>query len=170
MSYLEQALVPNNFEVPEQVEHDQFRLRPLTTKDAITDYLVLINDYKNMADTFSPDPDYSEELSFDLETDIKHVVWHEFEFYIRRSSFVYIIEKNESRRFNYRGCFYIFPAVIQNADAEIYIWVSQVDQHDNLDEQVYHFAQKWIKEVWPFKNPVFPGRSLSWDEYKTREL
>lgn len=166
MSYFKLALVPDDFEVPEIVGQEQFRLRPLLMSDAVADYELMMSDYENFCNSLSPNPNYSQKDTYSLETDIKFLGWHECEFYYRKSSFVYAAEKKTKSKYDYRGVFYIYPSPKKDHDAAIYLWVKKSDPDDGLGELIFDFVQKWIAEKWPFKNPVYPGRTTSWEEYE----
>ena len=63
------------------------------------------------------------------------------------------------------GCIYICPTEKAGHDAEVVYW-SRMDEHETgIDERLHAFIQEWIANAWPFKNPAFPGRLISWDDW-----
>jgi hypothetical protein len=62
-------------------------------------------------------------------------------------------------------CFYIDPSSNEVYDAEIIIWVRQSEIENGLDDHLFKFVKKWTVEAWSFKNPGFPGREISWEEW-----
>jgi hypothetical protein len=38
-----------------------------------------------------------------------------------------------------------------------------------VEEELGAFLRQWLRQVWPFQQPVFPGRDLSWQEWEALE-
>ena len=81
--------VPSEFEVPDLLEHDRFRLRPLTVHDLVKDYDAVMSSQEHLWDQFGqawgwPSADLT------LEQDLIDLGWHQKEFQ-RRSSFAYAV-------------------------------------------------------------------------------
>ena len=34
-----------------------------------------------------------------------------------------------------------------------------------LDEELYRIVRTWVADVWPFSNPAFPGRAVSFEDW-----
>ena len=54
-------------------------------------------------------------------------------------------------------------------DAEIYMWVRQSEVANGLDRILFDSVQSWIKSDWPFKNPAYPLREISLEEWNAME-
>lgn len=155
------ALVPDSFDVPEVFETGDFRIRKLTIHDAFKDYEAVMTSYDHLHQTFS----YARQHSvfgkgwpyrdLTLTDDIVDLGWHQAEFN-KRSSFTYtVVTPDESRCI---GCLYILPGETTGAQAEVYMWVSESEYKKGLDPVLFSTVKNWIKEGWPFKSVVYPGR------------
>ncbi len=81
-----------------------------------------------------------------------------------RSSFVYtVMSLDESVCL---GCMYIFPSTNHDFDVQIMMWVRQSERGSGLDVDLYAAVRQWIHDAWPFKNPGYPGRDISWSEWQ----
>jgi hypothetical protein len=156
-------LVPNDFEVPEQVEAGGFTLRKLTVRDVAADYAAIMSSVEHLAGIFGPHVSWPRGLTF--ERDLADLGWHETEF-ARRTSFCWVVWDPSCT--TYRGCSYIFPSQKAGIDAEVYFWTTAAEHAQGFDGALYGFFQRWIAEKWPFRNAVFPGRSISWPEYQAK--
>ncbi len=137
------------------------RLRPLTITDAVTDYAAVMESEERLRTVFWPDDDWPQGLR--LEQNIIDLGWHQKEFQ-RRTSFAYtVVDLDESQVL---GCMYIHPTTSPSYDAEITMWVRQSQVDEGLDEHLFETVRSWIKDSWPFENPGYPGRSVSFKEWK----
>ena len=90
--------------------------------------------------------------------------WHEKEFQ-NRTSFAYtMVSLDESK---VMGCVYFYPTKKSDYDAEVFMWVRESELSNGLDERLYNDVQKWLDLDWPFSNPAYPGRTISWDDWKS---
>lgn len=157
-------LVPNSFQIPKIFETDKLRLRMLSVNDVVKDYDAVMTSLDHLQKTkpFGPDHKWpTKELT--LEQDLIDLGWHQKEFQ-RRSSFAYtIMSLDESVCL---GCLYIYNASNPAYDAEIVMWVRQSEVLNGLDEHLFNSVVGWVKNVWPFKNPGYPGRIIDWEEWK----
>ena len=97
--------VPSEFEVPDLLEHDRFRLPPLTVHDLVKDYDAVMSPRDYLWDQFGqawgwPRADLA------LEQDLIDLGWHQKEFQ-RRSSFAYAVMSPDETRL--LGCVYVDP-------------------------------------------------------------
>ena len=58
------------------------------------------------------------------------------------------------------------PRFRGGADAIICYWVIDSKKAKGFDEKVGSFLREWIEKVWPVKNPFYPGREMTWDEWE----
>jgi len=153
--------IPTDFQVPEKLETDKFRLRMLRATDVVKDYDAVMTSIDHLQGIFGPRSKWpSKDLTF--EQDLIDLGWHQKEFQTR-SSFAYtVMNLDESQCL---GCMYIFQPRKENFDAEVYMWVRKSTYDDGLDPVFYETVKKWIAEKWPFKKVAYPGREISWDKW-----
>jgi hypothetical protein len=153
--------VASNFDVPELLETDKFRLRMLTVNDVVKDYDAVMTSIDYLKGVFGPQSKWpSKQLTF--EQDLIDLGWHQKEFQ-RRSSFAYtVMNKEESQCL---GCVYIDPTVKEGYDAEVYLWVRESEFKNGLDPILFDAVKKWIEKEWPFKNVAYPGREIEWTKW-----
>jgi hypothetical protein len=60
------------------------------------------------------------------------------------------------------GCVYVEPPLKAGADAEISWWVVDWVVGGELEATLDAFVPRWITDEWPFDNPRYIGRDLSW--------
>ena len=63
------------------------------------------------------------------------------------------------------GCVYIDPPEKQGADAEISWWVVDSQAGTGLESALDALVPQWIATTWPFTQPRYVGRDLSWNEW-----
>ena len=82
------SLVPDEFEVPEILETERLRLRPLTIHDVVKDFAAVMESEERLRVGFEPDNDWPSGLT--LEQDLIDLGWHQREFQ-ERSSFAFTV-------------------------------------------------------------------------------
>ena len=152
--------VPKDFQVPARLETAEFRLRMLTIHDVVKDFDAVITSVDHLK-TIWPGGTWPEGLT--LEQNLIDLGWHQKEFQTRRSFAYTVVSLSEQRVV---GCVYIEPARKKGYDAEVYLWARQSELANGLEERLHETVQKWVNEVWPFKNAAFPGRGIDWDRWK----
>jgi hypothetical protein len=155
------GFLPSAFEVPELLEHDRFRLRPLTVHDVVKDYDAVMTSREHLWGQFGqawgwPPADLT------LEQDLIDLGWHQKEFQ-RRSSFDYAVMSLDEKRL--LGCVYVDPPEKAGYDAEVWLWVRASELASGLDAVLYATVRRWIEERWPFQRVAYPGRELPLDRY-----
>lgn len=145
--------VPDDFDVPEKLETDQFRLRMLTANDAELDYDAVMSSRARLQE-MSGGAWPSDEMT--LEENREDLAMHEDQFK-RRAAFCYTVMNLDETQC--LGCLYINP-ILPNMDfdAVITMWVRDSAFEQGLDDVLYQAVRKWITEKWCFKNPVYPIR------------
>lgn len=157
-------LVPKDFKIPDLLETDRFRLRMLTVDDVDKDYDAVITSIEHLQkmNVFGPITNWpSKDLTY--EQDLNDLKWHEKEFE-NRTSFAYTVmnlDENECL-----GCVYIYPSKNPLYDAIVMMWVRQSEVGSGLDEYLFSTVKKWIRDKWPFEKVAYPGRDVSWDDFK----
>jgi hypothetical protein len=156
------VLVPATFTVPQLLETHRLRIRPLTMSDVVKDYDAVMTSVEHLSGVFGPDSKWpSPTMTF--EQDLIDLGWHQKEFQ-RRSSFAYTVFSPDETRC--LGCVYIYPSRNPDFDVMVIAWVRRSELAVGLDEHLIETTKKWLSSSWPFKNPGFPGRDVSWKDWK----
>jgi len=157
----EDLFLPQDFDVPEQLETEDFRIRVLTVSDVVKDYDAVMSSLEHLQGQFLEEWGWPRD-DLSLEQDLIDLGWHQKEFQMR-SSFAYtVVTLDESRVI---GCVYIFPFNKGGYDAEVTMWVRSDVLKSGLDEDLYKTVRSWIAEDWPFERTAYPGREMSWEEF-----
>ena len=156
-----QPLVPNDFDVPEVLETERMRLRPLTINDAVKDFEAVMTSEERLRTIHDPGGDWP--LGLTLEQNIIELGWHQTEFQLRTSFAYTVVNLDESEVL---GCIYIYPTRNPGYDAEITMWVRQSRVAEGLDEHLFETVAAWIDEFWPLANPAYPGRRITIEDWR----
>jgi RimJ/RimL family protein N-acetyltransferase len=143
--------VPDDFEIPNLLETDRFRLRMLSVDDAEKDYEAVIESRELLHTMFGgpwPGP------KFTLEENLADLERHQREF-LSRTAFAYTVVSLDETRI--LGCVYINPSETTDSDAVVRMWVRQTEYDNGLDETLVTTVKDWISSDWPFKKVDYPG-------------
>jgi hypothetical protein len=153
--------IQKNFQIPEILENQHFRIRMLTVNDVVKDYDAVMTSINHLQGVFGPKSKWpSKDLT--LEQDLIDLGWHQKEFQ-KRSSFAYtVMNKDESECL---GCIYIDPTDKVDYDAEVYLWVRKSEFEKGLDTILFDTVKNWIINEWPFNKVAYPGREISWEDW-----
>lgn len=147
------ALVPPDFDVPKTVETGDFRIRPLTSSDAEKDFEAVMESREIIHRALLSDTWPAE--SFTVEEDRQQIEHHE-RLFERRRSFAYaVVTPDEGRVL---GSVYINRG-IGGPDAAVFLWVRRSAMAAGLGPVLEAVVRQWIREEWPFRWVVFPGRN-----------
>ena len=80
-------LVPDDFDVPDVLEHPRFRLRMLSVNDLVKDYDAVMSSVEHLRTTFSRESDSSWPEGLTIEDDLVDLGWHQREFTLRSSGY-----------------------------------------------------------------------------------
>jgi RimJ/RimL family protein N-acetyltransferase len=144
--------VPDDFEIPDLLETDRFRLRMLSVDDVEKDYEAVIESRELLHAVFGgpwPKP------GFTLEENLADLERHQQEFLSRKAFAYTVVSLDEIRVL---GCVYINPSKTTASDAVAVMWVRQTEYDKGLDEILFNNVRDWISSVWPFKKVDYPGR------------
>jgi hypothetical protein len=144
--------VPDDFEIPDMLGTDRFRLRMLSVDDVEKDYEAVIESRELLHTMFGglwPKP------GFTLEENLADLERHQQEFLSRKAFAYTVVSLDETRVL---GCVYINPSVTTASDAVVVMWVRQTEYDKGLDEILFNNVRDWISSVWPFKKVDYPGR------------
>jgi hypothetical protein len=152
--------LPTDFNVPTSYTKDKYRLEVLSPKFAKLDYEAVTTSKERLRKVFGENTEWPKD-DITLEDNIRDLKRHEQEF-ISKEAFAYSVLtiKNDKCL----GCLYIEPSLSKVYDCEVYLWVR--DSEIKLDEILYKDVKDWLEERWPFKNVIFPGREISWKDWK----
>lgn len=148
--------VEPDFDVPNQVETPDFRLRTLTVNDVVKDYDAVMSSAEHLK-TIWPGSGWPEGLT--LEQNLIDLGWHQKEFQ-RRTSFAYTVVTLDERKVI--GCVYIDPTRKRGYDAEVYLWAREAAIGSPSDAQLFKVVHDWLKAEWPFAKVAYPGRDINW--------
>mgnify|MGYP002725864876 CR=1 FL=1 len=156
-----QTLVPDDFKVPEVIETERLRLRPLTINDAVKDFEAVMTSEERLRTVHDPGGEWPSGLT--LEQNIIELGWHQTEFQLRTSFAYTVVTLDESE---VMGCVYIYPTRNSGYGAEITMWVRQSRVEEDLDKHLFETVESWIADCWPIINPAYPGRRISFAEWR----
>ncbi|MFX1251130.1 MAG: GNAT family N-acetyltransferase [Promethearchaeota archaeon] len=162
--------LPDDFKVPERLETDKFRLRKLTMADVEKDYEAVMSSVEHLKSIFGPTEDWPVE-DMTLEEHLEDLRMHQGEFQFRKSFAYTVMNLDESQCL---GGVYFFPPYYylntnkEQYDVVVFTWVRGSELPTNLDEELFNTIKKWIREKWPFKKPVYPGRETDWKDLDYR--
>jgi RimJ/RimL family protein N-acetyltransferase len=144
--------VPDDFEIPDMLETDRFRLRMLSVDDVEKDYEAVIESRELLHTMFGgpwPKP------GFTLEDNRADLERHQQEFLTRKAFAYTVVSLDETRVL---GCVYINPSETTASDAVVVMWVRQTEYDKGLDEILFKNVRDWITSVWPFPKVDYPRR------------
>ncbi|MCP4766568.1 MAG: GNAT family N-acetyltransferase [Gammaproteobacteria bacterium] len=155
-------LVAEDFDVPETLQTERIRLRPLAINDAVKDYEAVMSSEERLRTVFHPGGEWP--LGLTLEQNIIELGWHQTEFQLRTSFAYTVVSLDESEVL---GCVYIYPTRKPGYDAEVTLWVRQSRVEEGLDEHLFNTVETWIEDSWPLQNPAYPGRRIAFEDWIT---
>ena len=151
--------VPEEFTVPSELVAANFTLRMLSIDDVEKDYEAVTSSAARLS-TVWPDSGWPAGLT--LKQNLIDLGWHEKEFQ-NRTSFAYtMVAPDESKVL---GCVYFYPTEKAGYDAEVFLWVRESESARDLDKELFEVVQHWLASDWPFENPAYPGRTISWEQW-----
>jgi hypothetical protein len=163
---IEDPFVPQDFTVPLRVEREGYVLRPLTTQDVENDYDAVMSSRASLRHIFAGyDADWPAD-DMTLEDNYRDLARHQQDFEMRRG-FTYTMETPDGSCC--LGCVYIYPCQRGPYDAKVHYWVRDSEKVRGLEEALGSFLRQWLRDAWPFRRPVFPGRDLSWQAWEALE-
>ena len=151
--------IPKEFVVPRELSTANFRLRMLSVDDAEKDFEAVTSSAARLSKIW---PDSGWPAGLTLRQNLIDLGWHEKEFQ-NRTSFAYtMVAPDESQVL---GCVYFYPTDKAEYDAEVFLWVRDNEEANELDEELFEVLQRWLASDWPFENPGYPGRTISWEQW-----
>ncbi|OIQ20051.1 MAG: hypothetical protein BM556_06065 [Bacteriovorax sp. MedPE-SWde] len=157
-----QIALPVEFSAPIKVIREKYFLEVLSSKHNKADFEAWSSSIDELKGVFGPNNPWPEDVT-DLSYNLKDLENHHKEF-LDREAFTYsILERGSDLCI---GCLYIRPCSISEYDCRVDFWFRT--GHTSHVEEFYQWLKKWLLEYWGFDKPVFPGRSISWNDYNTQ--
>lgn len=156
------AFLPADFVVPALVAGPDFRIRPVTVHDVVRVYDAVMSSRPRLWELFGAGHGWPAH-GMTLEQCLIDVAWQQKEAELRRSFAFAVLSTDETRLL---GCIRLAPAARVGTDAELTFWVSAADEGSGLEAELADFIREWATSAWPFKDVRFPGRDLSWADWK----
>jgi Acetyltransferase (GNAT) domain len=154
--------LPDGFAHPIRVPvGDDYHLRPITAADAELDYPAVMGSQPRLWSLFGPAWGWPA-ASMTYEQDAEDLARHEVEIAAHQSFNYALFDEAETALL---GCVYIDPPEKQGADAEISWWVVDAQVGTGLQRAVDALVPAWIAADWPFTQPRYIGRDLSWADW-----
>ena len=148
--------VPTEFVVPGEFATANFTLRMLSIDDVEKDFEAVTSSAARVSKVW---PDSGWPAGLTLRQNLIDLGWHEKEFQ-NRTSFAYtMVAPDESEVL---GCVYFYPTDKAGHDVEVFLWVRESEVANDLDKALFEVVQRWLAADWPFENPAYPGRTISW--------
>jgi Acetyltransferase (GNAT) domain len=152
--------LPREHPIPAGLEHERFRLRPITINDVVKDYDAVMTSAETLRKRFPLWGWPAEDMS--LEEDMIDLAWHQKEAQLRRSFNYAVMSPDESRLL---GCVYVDPPEKAGADADVAFWVRDDEAGTGLEAELEPAVRAWVAADWPFETIRWPGLELSWEEW-----
>ena len=134
--------VPKEFEIPEVLETDKFKLRMLTTNDVDKDYEAVMSSLNHLKGVFGGYASTWPPNDLTKKQDLTDIAWHQLEFQNKRSFAYTVMNLDESKCL---GCVYIFPSEKKEYDAIVIFWVRK--EHTRRDISSINVVYiKWVNE------------------------
>jgi hypothetical protein len=156
------AWLPADFTHPARVPVcDGYHLRPVTAADADLDYPAVMGSQPRLWSIFGQAWGWPP-ASMTYQQDVEDLARHEAEIAAHQSFNYALLDDAEAALL---GCVYIDPPEKQGADAEISWWVVDAQAGTGLERAMDALVPQWIAAAWPFTQPRYVGRDLSWAEW-----
>jgi hypothetical protein len=111
--------VPVDFEVPESLLTDHYRLEILKPDVTEMDYDAVMSSKKRLRNVFGENTEWPKD-NMSLEDNRNDLQRHEEEFRTRKAFAYTVLTLSKDKRI---GCVYIEPTKVSECDCEVYLWV-----------------------------------------------
>lgn len=155
------SFIPAGFNAPTLVETAQFKMVPLGPDLVKIDFDAYMSSIEHLQKTFSRSADWphngisATDAMRDMETEQAR--------FRKRTSFAYAVLTKDGRR--ERGSVYVSPTPVAGYDAMVKLWVTKAEYDAGFDAELFAWVTTWMQKDWPFAKIVYPGRSLTWEEW-----
>jgi hypothetical protein len=143
--------VPDDFEVPRQLDRAPFRLRPLGVEHNERDYAAWTTSIEHIEAT----PGFVGESwphPMSLDANRGDLAGHAVDFAARRGFTYTVLDERD----DVIGCVYIYPGRDERHDARVTSWVCA--HCAPLDAELYRAVVGWLDAAWPFERVDYASR------------
>jgi hypothetical protein len=145
-----EPFVPEDFEVPSDLDGPGFRLEPLGPIHNERDHEAWMSSIDHIRSTPGfPDGSWPRPMS--LSENLLDLERHARD-YAEREGFTYSVLDGEE----VIGCVYIYPDKTGASDAEVQSWV-RVSRAE-MDVPVWQAVSAWLEDRWPFGSYIYASR------------
>lgn len=154
--------LPEDFEHPVRVDVDALHhLRPIRATDVDLDMVAVMGSQARLWSIFGPAWQWPP-ASMTREQDRVDLARHEVEIEAHQSFNYALFDTAETALL---GCVYVDPPEKAGADAEISWWVVDELVGSTTEAALDDLVPSWIATQWPFENPRYIGRDLTWAQW-----
>lgn len=151
-------LVPDSFEVPQNLKTEHFTIRKLCYDDAVLDYEAVMSSRDLIQRTRGGE---WPEATLTFKDDQIDLAWHQREFENRLSFAYTVFDANETECI---GCFYLYPPGFRtplSADAEVDVsfWVTEESYRNGLYAELYKTVTAFLLQ-WPFQKVYYSNSEI----------
>ena len=139
----------------------ELHLRPIREADAEIDYPAVMGSRRRLWQMFGPAWAWPKD-TMTLEADRRDLRRHEEEIAAHQSFNYALLDEMETTIF---GCVYIDPPERAGADGEISWWVVDDLVGSETERAFDLLVPQWIVADWPFSQPRYLGRDISWQDW-----
>lgn len=143
--------VPSEFEPPNVLEGDGFRLEPLGPAHNDRDYQAWTSSMDHIRSTPGDMGDWPHPMT--LEENLGDLERHARDF-VDRTGFTYSVLDGDE----VIGCIYIYPDKQGGTDAHVNSWVTA--SRAEMDVVVWEAVRHWLATEWPFDTFRYADRSV----------
>ncbi|MGW2786496.1 N-acetyltransferase [Streptomyces populi] len=136
-------------------------LRPIREADTPLDYPAVMGSRERLWTIFGPAWGWPA-ATMTYEADQADLLRHEKEIAAHQSFNYALFDAAETALL---GCVYIDPPEKAGADGEISWWVVDELVGSEVEQALDALVPRWIAEDWPFEQPRFIGREISWQAW-----
>ena len=155
-------MVANRLRSPASVDLGaDHHLRPIRAADVDLDMIAVMGSQPRLWSIFGPAWGWPS-ASMTREHDLADLARHEREIDAHESFNYALFDSAETALL---GCVYIDPPEKRGADAEISWWTVDGETGTRLLAALDTLVPRWIATSWPFDQPRYIGRDLSWPEW-----
>lgn len=154
------AFISESFEVVKFYDTEYFHFRVLEPEVAELDFEAVMSSQKSLQGIFGPESEWPES-DMTLKENIESLKVHQREFELREAFAYSVFNPTKDKCL---GSVYIDPSQSPNYDCVVHFWLR--DDSSGLDNVLYQTVLNWLQEDWPFVNIAFPGRKISWKNWK----
>lgn len=136
-------------------------LRPIREADTPLDYPAVMGSRERLWTIFGPAWGWPAD-TMTYEADQADLLRHEKEIAAHQSFNYALFDAAETVLL---GCVYIDPPERAGADGEISWWVVDELVGSKVEQALDALVPRWIAADWPFEQPRFLGREISWSDW-----